>query len=245
MISPRTSRELRDMHAAGGGARHRQGRRRQGLRGRRQDRHRRQAERLGRLCPRQDDLDLRRVLPRRARRSTCWWSILDEPTAIINKTVVPHRRPDRGAGARRTRSAGWRRSWACDPRARPTTARRCFTRSPETNSRMAEGAPGARGDHGRNGSHGQADGLRGAGAARPAPGARGDWSGALPEITGLSVDSRDDARRAISSPRCPGRRMHGAEFVPFALRMGAVAVLTDPDGPGASPRPSAGRWRCR
>ena len=43
----------------------------------------------------------------------------------------------------------------------------------------------------------------------------------------------------------PGSRMHGAEFMPFALRMGAVAVLTDAGGAGASPRPRSGRWRCR
>ena len=40
----------------------------------------------------------------------------------------------------------------------------------------------------------------------------------------------------------PGSRMHGAEFIPYALRMGAVAVLTDPAGlalaeAGAAPLP--------
>ena len=57
----------------------------------------------------------------------------------------------------------------------------------------------------------------------------GDWSGALPEITGLSVDSRDTEPGHIFAA-LPGTRMHGAEFIPFALRMGAVAVLTDAEG---------------
>ncbi|MER2508843.1 MAG: Mur ligase domain-containing protein, partial [Amaricoccus sp.] len=53
----------------------------------------------------------------------------------------------------------------------------------------------------------------------------GDWSGALPEITGLSVDSRDTEAGHLFAA-LPGTRMHGADFIPFALRMGAVAVLT-------------------
>jgi UDP-N-acetylmuramoyl-L-alanyl-D-glutamate--2,6-diaminopimelate ligase len=57
----------------------------------------------------------------------------------------------------------------------------------------------------------------------------GDWSGNLPEITGLSVDSRKTEPGHLFAA-LPGSRMHGAEFIPFALRMGAVAVLTDPDG---------------
>lgn len=57
----------------------------------------------------------------------------------------------------------------------------------------------------------------------------GDWSGALPEITGLSVDSRDTEAGHLFAA-LPGTRMHGADFIPFALRMGAVAVLTDAAG---------------
>jgi UDP-N-acetylmuramoyl-L-alanyl-D-glutamate--2,6-diaminopimelate ligase len=57
----------------------------------------------------------------------------------------------------------------------------------------------------------------------------GNWSGRLPEITGLSVDSRL-TREGHLFAALPGTRFHGAEFVPFALRMGAVAILTDPRG---------------
>jgi len=57
----------------------------------------------------------------------------------------------------------------------------------------------------------------------------GNWAGALPEITGLSVDSRD-TRDGHLFAALPGTRMHGAEFIPAALRMGAVAVLTDAAG---------------
>lgn len=57
----------------------------------------------------------------------------------------------------------------------------------------------------------------------------GDWSGPLPEITGLSVDSRD-TREGHLFAALPGSRMHGAEFVPYALRMGAAAILTDAAG---------------
>ena len=57
----------------------------------------------------------------------------------------------------------------------------------------------------------------------------GDWSGPLPEITGLSVDSRRTKSGHLFAA-LPGSAMHGAEFIPYALRMGAVAVLTDPEG---------------
>jgi UDP-N-acetylmuramoyl-L-alanyl-D-glutamate--2,6-diaminopimelate ligase len=57
----------------------------------------------------------------------------------------------------------------------------------------------------------------------------GDWSGRLPELTGLSVDSRQTEPGHLFAG-LPGARMHGAEFIPYALRMGAVAVLTDPEG---------------
>jgi UDP-N-acetylmuramoyl-L-alanyl-D-glutamate--2,6-diaminopimelate ligase len=57
----------------------------------------------------------------------------------------------------------------------------------------------------------------------------GDWSRELPELTGLSVDSRE-TRAGHLFAALPGSRAHGAEFVPFALRMGAAAVLTDAEG---------------
>jgi len=57
----------------------------------------------------------------------------------------------------------------------------------------------------------------------------GDWSGDLPEITGLSVDSRRTVPGHLFAA-LPGSTVHGAEFIPFALRMGAAAVLTDPAG---------------
>ncbi len=57
----------------------------------------------------------------------------------------------------------------------------------------------------------------------------GDWSGRLPEITGLSVDSRD-TRGGHVFAALPGSRMHGAAFIGAALRMGAALVLTDPAG---------------
>ncbi len=57
----------------------------------------------------------------------------------------------------------------------------------------------------------------------------GDWSGPLPDITGLSVDSRRTKPGHLFAA-LPGRVMHGGEFIPYALRMGAAAILTDPDG---------------
>ena len=48
-------------------------------------------------------------------------------------------------------------------------------------------------------------------------------------ITGLSVDSRE-TRPGHLFAALPGSRAHGATFVSYALRMGAVAVLTDREG---------------
>ena len=48
-------------------------------------------------------------------------------------------------------------------------------------------------------------------------------------ISGLSVDSRK-TRPGHLFAALPGTRVHGAEFVQAALRMGAAAVLTDPEG---------------
>ncbi|MCC6008688.1 MAG: UDP-N-acetylmuramoyl-L-alanyl-D-glutamate--2,6-diaminopimelate ligase [Rhodobacteraceae bacterium] len=49
------------------------------------------------------------------------------------------------------------------------------------------------------------------------------------QVTGLCVDSRE-VRLGNLFAALPGSRMHGAEFIPQALRMGAGAVLTDRAG---------------
>ncbi|MHA3976579.1 UDP-N-acetylmuramoyl-L-alanyl-D-glutamate--2,6-diaminopimelate ligase [Halovulum sp. GXIMD14794] len=56
----------------------------------------------------------------------------------------------------------------------------------------------------------------------------GDWS-QLRQVTGLSVDSRDTLPGHLFAA-LPGTKMHGAAFISYALRMGAVAVLTDSTG---------------
>ncbi|MCV6591436.1 MAG: UDP-N-acetylmuramoyl-L-alanyl-D-glutamate--2,6-diaminopimelate ligase [Silicimonas sp.] len=48
-------------------------------------------------------------------------------------------------------------------------------------------------------------------------------------ITGLSVDSRE-VKEGHLFAALPGTKVHGAEFIQYALRMKAAAVLTDPDG---------------
>ncbi|MDJ0640140.1 MAG: UDP-N-acetylmuramoyl-L-alanyl-D-glutamate--2,6-diaminopimelate ligase [Paracoccaceae bacterium] len=48
-------------------------------------------------------------------------------------------------------------------------------------------------------------------------------------ITGLSVDSRD-VKEGHLFAALPGTRVHGGEFIQYALRMKAAAVLTDRDG---------------
>ncbi|MDW4497447.1 UDP-N-acetylmuramoyl-L-alanyl-D-glutamate--2,6-diaminopimelate ligase [Sulfitobacter sp. D35] len=53
--------------------------------------------------------------------------------------------------------------------------------------------------------------------------------GRNPEITGLAVDSRA-VRDGFLFAAMPGSRMHGGEFITYALRMGAGAVLTDAAG---------------
>ena len=62
--------------------------------------------------------------------------------------------------------------------------------------------------------------------------------GAEVTITGLSVDSRD-TRPGHLFAALPGTRVHGAEFIDFALRMGAVAVLTDKQGAKMAAEPMA------
>jgi UDP-N-acetylmuramoyl-L-alanyl-D-glutamate--2,6-diaminopimelate ligase len=48
-------------------------------------------------------------------------------------------------------------------------------------------------------------------------------------VTGLVLDSRKVTEGALFVA-VPGAHVHGAEFIPFALRMGAGAVLTDASG---------------
>ncbi len=50
-----------------------------------------------------------------------------------------------------------------------------------------------------------------------------------PVITGLAVDSRD-VKEGYLFAALPGTRMHGGEFIQYALRMGATAILTDAEG---------------
>ena len=54
-------------------------------------------------------------------------------------------------------------------------------------------------------------------------------AGANPMITGIAVDSRE-VREGTLFAAMPGSRVHGAEFIQYALRMGAAAVLTDAEG---------------
>lgn len=53
--------------------------------------------------------------------------------------------------------------------------------------------------------------------------------GRNPTITGLTVDSRD-VKDGTLFFALPGSKVHGAEFIEYALRMGAAAVLTDAEG---------------
>ncbi|SDE35228.1 UDP-N-acetylmuramoyl-L-alanyl-D-glutamate--2,6-diaminopimelate ligase [Paracoccus isoporae] len=50
-----------------------------------------------------------------------------------------------------------------------------------------------------------------------------------PEITGMSVDSRN-LKPGHLFAALPGSAIHGGEFIPYALRMDAAAVLTDAAG---------------
>lgn len=53
--------------------------------------------------------------------------------------------------------------------------------------------------------------------------------GANPDITGLAVDSRE-VKDGYLFAALPGTRVHGGEFIQYALRMGAAAILTDAEG---------------
>ncbi|ARJ70657.1 UDP-N-acetylmuramoyl-L-alanyl-D-glutamate--2,6-diaminopimelate ligase [Paracoccus contaminans] len=52
-----------------------------------------------------------------------------------------------------------------------------------------------------------------------------------PQITGISLDSRA-VRDGHLFAALPGSAAHGADFIPYALRQGAAAVLTDRAGAG-------------
>ena len=54
-------------------------------------------------------------------------------------------------------------------------------------------------------------------------------AGRNPQITGLAVDSRE-VRAGHLFAALPGSKVHGGEFIQYALRMGAGAVLTDHEG---------------
>ncbi|MEO0751961.1 MAG: UDP-N-acetylmuramoyl-L-alanyl-D-glutamate--2,6-diaminopimelate ligase [Pseudomonadota bacterium] len=49
------------------------------------------------------------------------------------------------------------------------------------------------------------------------------------DVTGLAVDSRD-VKPGFLFAALPGSQVHGGEFIPYALRQGAGAILTDADG---------------
>ncbi len=52
---------------------------------------------------------------------------------------------------------------------------------------------------------------------------------ANPQITGLAVDSRD-VREGFLFAALPGSTLHGGDFIQYALRQGAAAILTDAEG---------------
>lgn len=54
-------------------------------------------------------------------------------------------------------------------------------------------------------------------------------SKANPDISGLAVDSRE-VKDGFLFAALPGTQVHGGEFIQYALRMGAAAVLTDAEG---------------
>ena len=49
------------------------------------------------------------------------------------------------------------------------------------------------------------------------------------DVTGLAVDSRE-VKDGYLFAALPGTRVHGGEFIQYALRMGAGAILTDAEG---------------
>ena len=59
------------------------------------------------------------------------------------------------------------------------------------------------------------------------------------QITGIALDSRA-VKPGMLFAALPGSRLHGAEFIEFALRMGAAAVLTDAAGAAVAAEALAG-----
>ncbi|WP_324751683.1 UDP-N-acetylmuramoyl-L-alanyl-D-glutamate--2,6-diaminopimelate ligase [Roseovarius sp. Pro17] len=53
--------------------------------------------------------------------------------------------------------------------------------------------------------------------------------GAQARVTGLAIDSRQ-VKDGTLFAALPGSRVHGGEFIQYALRMGAAAILTDAEG---------------
>ena len=53
--------------------------------------------------------------------------------------------------------------------------------------------------------------------------------GAQARVTGLTLDSRAVTAGTLFAA-LPGARVHGAEFIQYAIRMKASAVLTDAEG---------------
>jgi UDP-N-acetylmuramoyl-L-alanyl-D-glutamate--2,6-diaminopimelate ligase len=49
------------------------------------------------------------------------------------------------------------------------------------------------------------------------------------QVTGLAVDSRE-VKKGFLFAALPGTKVHGGEFITYALRMGATAILTDAEG---------------
>ncbi len=49
------------------------------------------------------------------------------------------------------------------------------------------------------------------------------------KVTGLAVDSRE-VKEGFLFAALPGTQVHGGEFIQYALRMGAAAILTDAEG---------------
>ncbi|WP_299968369.1 UDP-N-acetylmuramoyl-L-alanyl-D-glutamate--2,6-diaminopimelate ligase [uncultured Roseobacter sp.] len=56
-------------------------------------------------------------------------------------------------------------------------------------------------------------------------------AGRNPDISGLSVDSRDVGQGVLFAA-LPGVKVHGGRFIDAALRKGAAAILTDAEGAG-------------
>ncbi|WP_227271434.1 UDP-N-acetylmuramoyl-L-alanyl-D-glutamate--2,6-diaminopimelate ligase [Roseobacter weihaiensis] len=54
-------------------------------------------------------------------------------------------------------------------------------------------------------------------------------AGRTAAVAGLAVDSRE-VREGFLFFALPGTKVHGGEFIQYALRMGAVAILTDAEG---------------